>query len=642
MRIPVQVMPDFLENVARRNDPLGAVEVDADATNVSVDLEINEFEAVDAVVITDDGLGIPSESVTAAFSGIGGSWKRGAPGTLQQGRQLHGRHGYGRFRVLALGSTASWTTVADGTAGARDRSAVRFTDGATEFEHEGPQPDVGQTGTVVRVIGEAPRKNRLTIGAVRDDMTRRFAMYLMKYPGVTVSWQGEALDPEEAIDRRHEVPLILQGFEGQGPVLRVIEWKTKPTNRELLICDGDGVHRITLKAGVPAPDFHYSAYLLWDKFAHITEHNLLEGEFEHHDTPLGLAVMAAREELRAYFHERERERTRDQVQRWIREGVYPYAGEPTSETAAAERETFDEVAVLIRKRLKGTKETQRTQLVLLREALRRQPAAMPRVLDELFQLSSSDKERLETLVRQTPLSNLIAANALVLDRIDFLALLKKLLFEPESRQDLREKDQLHRMLEKELWVFGDEYTGAASEIGLTEACDRHLALLQPKVPRARKPIRRANGLAGRLDLMLSCAAGADSTKRHLVVELKRPTVRLGETEAQQIRSYARAVTQDERFRHDKTTRWVFWLVGNSIDTDLAWAMSSNRLPENCLQDDGQTSIWVYDWGQMIDLCEQRLAKHKERLDYASGQRHMTNYAERVHSDADVISLLPPA
>jgi hypothetical protein len=41
MRIPVEVRPDFIEKVARRTDPLGAVEelvwnsLDADATDVS-------------------------------------------------------------------------------------------------------------------------------------------------------------------------------------------------------------------------------------------------------------------------------------------------------------------------------------------------------------------------------------------------------------------------------------------------------------------------------------------------------------------------------------------------------------------------------------------------------------------------------
>jgi hypothetical protein len=60
---------------------------------------------------------------------------------------------------------------------------------------------------------------------------------------------------------------------------------------------------------------------------------------------------------------------------------------------------------------------------------------------------------------------------------DALNTLRTLLFEFDSRYNMREKDQLHRMLEKELWIFGDEYTHGVSEIGLTTALSRHLPRL---------------------------------------------------------------------------------------------------------------------------------------------------------------------
>ncbi|MGV9290956.1 hypothetical protein [Streptomyces sp. NPDC003719] len=69
------------------------------------------------------------------------------------------------------------------------------------------------------------------------------------------------------------------------------------------------------------------------------------------------------------------------------------------------------------------------------------------MLDELFELSAPQKERLEDLVDRTPLANLVAANAETVDRIDALNTLRTLLFEFDARYTLREKDQLHRMLE---------------------------------------------------------------------------------------------------------------------------------------------------------------------------------------------------
>ncbi|QEV37349.1 hypothetical protein CP978_01045 [Streptomyces nodosus] len=142
--------------------------------------------------------------------------------------------------------------------------------------------------------------------------------------------------------------------------------------------------------------------------------------------------------------------------------------------------------------------------------------------------------------------------------------MRELLFEFESRYTLREKDQLHRMLEKELWIFGDEYSHAVSEIGLAKALNRHLPRLEGRtVPQQRDQLH--NGTSGRLDLLLSSVSGSGRTKQQLVVELKRPRTVLSEAEVAQINSYAYAVTTDERYRHDEETCWEFWLVGNSID-----------------------------------------------------------------------------
>ncbi len=183
--------------------------------------------------------------------------------------------------------------------------------------------------------------------------------------------------------------------------------------------------------------------------------------------------------------------------------------------------------------------------------------------------------------------------------------------------------------------FGGEYSHAVSEIGLTNALNRHLPRLESRsVPQQR--VQLHHGTSGRLDLLLSCVSGAGRTKQHLVVELKRPRTVLTEAEVAQINSYAYAVTTDERYRHDEQTRWEFWLVGNSIDDVVQWQHS-----DGYVRNDGRVTIRIITWGAIIDACEERLRKQRERLNYASDQTRSIEYAQRVHADADVVPLLTP-
>jgi hypothetical protein len=64
-------------------------------------------------------------------------------------------------------------------------------------------------------------------------------------------------------------------------------------------------------------------------------------------------------------------------------------------------------------------------------------------------------------------------------------------------------------------------------------------------------------------------------------------------------------------------------------------------PDGCVRNDGRVTIRIVTWGAIIDACEERLRKQRERLDYSSDQTRSLEYAQRVHPDADVVALLTP-
>jgi DNA topoisomerase VI subunit B len=81
-RVTLTVEQEHLVRLAKLKVPVGAVEeliwnaLDADASQVTVDVEVNAIGGVERVAIRDDGSGMPAESCSGYFQPIGRSWKR--------------------------------------------------------------------------------------------------------------------------------------------------------------------------------------------------------------------------------------------------------------------------------------------------------------------------------------------------------------------------------------------------------------------------------------------------------------------------------------------------------------------------------------------------------------------------------------
>lgn len=95
---------------------------------------------------------------------------------------------------------------------------------------------------------------------------------------------------------------------------------------------------------------------------------------------------------------------------------------------------------------------------------------------------------------------------MVADRLQFLVGFQELLFRPDSKRSLRERSQLHRMLENETWLFGEEYLLTSSDENLNTVLRKYLAKLRPTGKKARRrddPVVRDDGTQAVIDLMLA-------------------------------------------------------------------------------------------------------------------------------------------
>lgn len=629
--ITVELRRDHLESMAKVKKPiLGVAELiwnglDADAEKVEVHLLRNGLSGLDVISVTDNGNGMPHDEAIQAFRGLGGSWKKGTGRTKKHNRFLHGKYGKGRFRAFALGTVVRWDTryrengcVCRYTIEGKREKLGSFLVGSPVRSNE------TRTGTTVEVVGIEKNFTTLDRDQAVPYLTEQFALYLMQYPDVLVLYDGERIDPATIHDRTRSYDFAVSVKDGDDetevPIeMTLIEWKQQ-LGRGIYLCDENGFTLEQCKAGIHAPGYSFSVYLKSEYFRRLEEDgNVLV--LEELDPFCDAALRKAKDLLRDHFRERTAEKAGHLVEEWKKQQVYPYEGEPTDIVARTERQVFDILALNLAEFSPTFGESdvrdKRITFELLRHAVESNPSLVRRILVKFLGLPEEKKEELAQLLERTSLEAIITASKVVADRLDFLRGLQVLLFDAKSRKDFLERRQLHRILAQATWLFGEQFNLTADDENLREVLVKHQALLGDDDKEFFDPVIREDGREGIVDLVLSRSVPMPDRNEHfhLVIELKRPKVPIGDKEISQINSYANAVCGDERFDSART-KWVFLAVSDELtDTARRMANQSNRPPGIVYDyEGGRVTVWAKEWNEIINECSARMAFFRERLE----------------------------
>lgn len=640
-RITLTAGNDLVQRLAGETDPVRAVielvwnSLDADANKVSVTLDRNTADGIVGVTVRDDGLGMGPERVEQDFKWVGNSWKLGARVTEREKRPLHGRLGQGRLRAFALGTRITWETVGQDATGAFKQTRVSSTiDHRNDFSGPDPVDAQGPSYTEFRAEGR-DSLGRLEGDSARPRIGAALALHLLTYPSIDVSYDGVKIDPAASIEREtaHELKWSYDGVEHRA-ALKVVEWRDVKS-RTLYLCDESGVP-IDETPIRRFADFSFAAYVLWDGMAEHANEVLLV-HMEQETSLLGSLMKIVDSTLEDHFEARRAEQRRQLVDRWKETKTYPYEGDPASDEEMVERATFDVVATSVRRHIPKTRGQEKLTLGLLKDTLQRNPDGVKTLLNHYVGLTEGESEELDRLLERTPLSRLIRATTDVTDRLDFLSALREIVFNPETKGLVKERDHLHKILESESWVFGEQFNMMSSEIGLTRALKQHLSMLGREGEFVTK-VTKTDGSQGRLDLMFSLAAPEHETKRHLVVELKAPSVVASYKEANQIKGYARAIVEDPQFAGTHTV-WDFVLVVNDYNNDVRRDINQ-RGRESGLLDESELDpnsplryrVWVRRWSEILEAADQRLLYYKRGLQHDASLLDVKRYLRENHAD----------
>ena len=608
--------------------------LDAEATCVDVAVSTNELDAATEVIVRDDGHGIDPDEAERLFLTEGDSWKKDKRFSDSLRRPLHGKMGRGRLIAYAVAESVEWSSVSS-TPGGPQRVVIRGTRGKPAgFDILEPEDVDKPEGTTVSLkLRDTQKAAQIADEGFELGVVERLAESLHSLGGVTIRWRGELLDVDDAICSRDDVPLTeieadaLHGYP--APSLTVVEWNRSFGSKKIILCDDAGsVVTDYTPPGLPPVPFSWTAYLRWAGFSDaelMGVGDLHVPEVRHQAllavTELGLAKFLAER----FAMERGRI-----VEAWKGQGVYPYQGEPDSQLATAERDLFDVVAVIASSAIPKTGKTQkRLSLRLLKETLKAEPSRLRPALEAVLSLSEDEVGSLERLLQRTELGSMIRSAHRVADRLDFLTGLGSLLYTNKTAKVFREVDQLHPILVREPWVFGDEWDSSLSEHGLTKVV-RTAVEASGEAVLALEPVKLESGKGGRVDMLFHRHHLESQSTRHLVVELKRPR-KLNMAHFGQVADYARTITHHPEVAN-APHKWDFWLVGTDMNGTVKDQRQGDDSRPGLVKDYGAYRIFVITWGELLDQLRRKLEWYRDKLAMSPTDTAGLAYLQRSHEE----------
>ncbi len=649
VKVKVDAKPDFLEGEAKTRPILGLAEliwnsVDADANTVSVTYKRNKLGGIEAITVSDDGHGIEHTDAITCFGSLGGSWKKTKRVSQKLKRALHGQEGKGRFKAFCLGNAVVWNSTYKDNGTPKAFRIVGKRPALDQFDvTEAVKSKTDRLGTVVEISDVRDGIDSLDDSQkVADELARRLAIYLRKYPSVKIDIEGVPVDPRRVESHTADYRLAdLTLDDGQTFKVRlnVIEWAV-PTDRALYLCDASGFAKEEVQPGIRAKGWNFTAYLSSDAVPVLEERGAFALKELHPDYVKLLDL--AKKQMKAHFTQRDAETAASVVEGWKKDGIYPYGGNPKDLIEQTERQVFDVVAMQLAEALPDFDESdaksKKLSMRLLKQAIEKSPEEVQSIFTEVLGLTQDKQADLAELLKHTSLSSIITVAKEVAGRLDFLRVLEMLLFHPDSKRQLKERTQLHAMLEEKTWLWGEEFALSVSDKSLNDVLDAHLKLLGKRAD-DDPDVLREDGTTGRVDLMLSRLIPQQRAeeREHLVVELKRPSVAVDRDILMQAQSYADAVADDPRFR-DTTTRWVFWVISNEMKESGRKQASQRDRPRGLcyVSDSGHVKVWAKTWGEIIQANKARMEFFQQRLQYKVDDQSALDALRKMHS-----KYLPP-
>lgn len=637
---------------------------DANASQLSIKYTKNAFN-ITSLEILDNGEGIDRSSLQETFGCFQDSQKLH---TYQWSSQVKGKKGKGRYSFNCFASKADWVTVYKDKESHYIRHKITIKKGDNQNyddnEQETKPSSVKKTGTTVSFSDINLPSDFFDSEVFLDYLKKEFAVFLFlnKAQFKEILINGEKLDYEDVIEDSDNKVIQIEG-ERTTFYFNVIyiRWKEKmKENYSMYFLDSSQTEKFERTTTFNNKDtkFHHSLYISSDYFNHFVDDATGEKNLFGTDntSPKDKVFKTLVKKLKCFLEEKQKKyvaevASKKLLEKYQSKGIIRQPQNDYDKILVEDlKKTISAMYEVQPKIFTNLQDDQAKTLVgvveLLLQTDKREDLIS--IMESVVKLSDDERHNLASVLKTTDLARITDTIRLIQNRIRTISALK-VAVKPEN--GMNEVDDLQKLVEQSFWIFGEEYNIVTqAEPDFNQALMEYLDKLYDTVPGISKSNYSKDKIEHpdvnkEMDIFAFRQNIQSSTIDNIVVELKHPTVKLGEKELSQVKTYMNVIMRDSRF-NASNMRWKFFLVGNDFDSsnylhnEMRNAINWGKKNLVCHVDNNgiQYEIFVIKWSELFADFEIR---HNFLLKKLEMKRDELSVAS-VHGKTEIHSIVAEA
>lgn len=616
----ILITPEGIKTNLKNVKPLEAIceyiwnGFDAGASQIKVYLHTNELGLINMVSVIDNGVGIVYHELPYKFQPFNESKKAGKSSRSNHSLP-HGRKGIGRLTFFSFAQMARWETVYEKD-GKRYQYYIDMNkDSLNEYDDNGGNEPV-ETSNSVGTKVTFTQLITLSKDEIIDEIKNEFFWFieLNKNNQYEIWVDNKRISYEDIVVNRTELDMKQFKLEHEYDVI-FVQWNRSLGQEysKFYFIDSNNKERYkeATRLNKKSDEFYHSVYIkssFFDEFRF--ENTEIEGQigiFPNKNNPEFKVLIEVINRYLVKFRKNYLKEASDKyIDSLIKKEVYPEFDKNNFMDMYRKKELDNLVETLYTAQPKiftGLNDENKKIMIHLLQLImdNSNKPELFEVLQQVIDLDEDEIKELAEVLKYTTLNNITKVIKLLQDRIKVIQGLKEIVF--DDKQFAKEVEHIQEIVEKHYWLFGEQYSLiTAAEPDFEQALK---GLLIATKGDDSKVIIDHEDKNKEMDIYMIRQDRRGNVTENVVVELKRPTVPLGEEQLSQVKKYMRVIKSDDRF-NASNVKWTYFLVGNRYNKNgyIQDEIDGHRAlgePHLVHADrNGNNKIYVLTWSDIFD------------------------------------------